>query len=277
MGRTPNLGPEKIRTGIARRFIEVFVNGDYRGICYLGEKYDRKQLDLKKYSGTMESELYKGHDWGNGNKFKSVDDFDDEEETWSGYEVKFPEEDGFTWAVLQGLVSFVVNNEQASFNSGVSEYLDIDNMVDYFLFINIIYAEDNHGKNVYTVKYSKDDPYFFLPWDLDGIVGRNWKGEKVDQTEKLLSSRLFDKFLEYPLFVEKLKNRWTDLRDLQLAPQTINTQFVKAFEQLKESGAYEREALNPDLVFDYSEDEIEYIKNWINKKHQFLDQYITSL
>ena len=53
-------GDEETRLGAERAYCELFVDGRYQGIYYIGERLDKKQLRLEDYSGAGSGgELYK--------------------------------------------------------------------------------------------------------------------------------------------------------------------------------------------------------------------------
>ena len=58
-----NQEPEAIN-GVRIKYVELFINNEYRGLYCLGEKVNRKQLKLKKHNGNIRGELYKGISWG---------------------------------------------------------------------------------------------------------------------------------------------------------------------------------------------------------------------
>jgi len=80
--------------GIHAEYTELFLNGNYRGIYAITERIDRKQLKIKKYDEDqgMRGELYKAPVWGEGNLFNSLEPFDNQSLTWSGFEFIYPEE-----------------------------------------------------------------------------------------------------------------------------------------------------------------------------------------
>jgi len=267
-----------MKLGIDKEYCELFVNGQYRGIFYLGEKIDRKQLDLEKYTDQIEGELYKGDEWADGVTFRGVDDFDNGSDMWSGYECKYPEKIGeIDWSNLHGLVDFVVNSTQSEFDEEISSKIDLDNAIDYYIFLNLIYAQDNIGKNIYTAKYNSSSLYFFVPWDMDGSFGNNWEGLRIDESDKMLSNGLFDKLLSFPEFKNKVKLRWTELRIGTLQTSHLKNQFRGNYEYLKSHGMYDREAIVPDLERNYSDSEIDFIESWIERRVNFLDVYFNSL
>jgi len=264
--------------GINRKYCEVFLNGAYRGIYYLGEKVDRKQLNLKDYEGGIRGELYKGDYWADGVLFEGVEEFSNVSEIWSGYEAKYPDDIGeIDWANLHDLVAFVVNSDETTFNGEVGSRFDIQNVVDYFLFMNITYATDNMGKNLYTAKYNEQTPYFFVAWDMDGTFGNNSDGERLSSTDGILSNGLYNRLVQNPMFVSELKERWNSLKLGTLSETNLNAMFVDNYTFLKNNGAYERERLDENLPFNYTDSEITYITNWNSSRRVFLDTYINGL
>lgn len=267
-----------ITLGIKRRFCEVFVNGSYRGIYYLGEKVDRKQLAIKEYDGRLRGELYKGDTWANGVSFTGLDDYSNDSKTWSGYEAEEPDKVGeLDWENLHDFVDLVVNSSNKHFDDKIRKMADIENMADYFIFLNVIYAPDNTGKNLFTGKYDKKKPYFFVPWDMDGSWGDFWTGDRLDNTDFILSNGLYDRLLLNKKFLKELKSRWKELKSNVLSPQNLKGMFRANFSYLKNNGAYERESLNPELPQRYSDSEIDFITTWIDARIVFVDNYINGL
>lgn len=266
------------KLGIERKYCEVFLNGAYRGIYYLGEKVDRKQLKLKKYDEGIRGELFKGNSHGDGVNFYGVEPFDNNALEWSGYETKYPDEVGeFDWANVQSFVDFVVNSEKSVFDEGIANWVDIQNAVDYYLFMNITFAADNNGKNLYTARYDAGSPYVFVAWDMDGTFGNEWTGLRYDDTSLILSNGLFDRLITSPGFEAELKNRWAVLQTSSLSAANLKKLLGDNFDYLKANGAYQRETLDKELSFNYSDTEIDFINSWIDSRITFLDNHISGL
>ncbi len=269
---------KEITLGIKRKFCEVFVNGSYRGIYYLGEKVDRKQLAIKEYDGRLRGELYKGDTWANGVTFIGLDDYSNGSKTWSGYEAEYPDKVGeLDWGNLHDFVNLVVNSSKKRFDDKIRKRVDIENMADYFIFLNVIYAPDNTGKNLFTARYDRKEPYFFVPWDMDGTWGDEWTGDRLTNTDFILSNGLYDRLLLNKKFKKELRSRWKELKSNVLSPQNLKGMFRENFRYLKNNGAYERENLNPELPQRYSDTEIDFIATWIDTRIVFVDNYINGL
>lgn len=269
--------PEAV-LGIKREYCEVFLNGEYRGIYYLGEKIDRKQLQLKKYSDGTRGELFKGDAWGDGVTFAGVEDYSNTSDVWSGYEAKYPDEEGeLDWSNLHSFVNFTVNSEKEVFDSEISNWADIQNMADYFIFLNLMFAIDNVGKNVYTARYDAGSPYVFIAWDMDGTFGNSYTGERHAETNAILTNGFYRRLLENPIFVAELKDRWATLKTGLLSQNNLSAMFTENFNYLKNNGVYERERLDETFPFNYSDTEIDFINNWIGTRLNYLENYFNDL
>ncbi len=264
------------KIGIARKYCDLFLNGKYRGLYYLGEKIDRKQLGLKKYKTQMEGELYKSYKYANGTTYTKVDSFDNKSLRWSGYEPKYPKGiSKVNWTNLHGFIGFIVNSTPFDFNKQVSSKLDLENMMDYYIFRNLSNSNIS-GKNLYTGKYSKSSLYFFLPWDIDGSFGNNWGRERKNITDNM-SNPLFDRLLNFPDFRSGVKERWSELRKNKLNTLHLVKLFKDNYEYLDQNGAYTREALVPSEIKYHSNTDINYLESWIKRRVDFLDSYFENL
>lgn len=269
---------EDTKLGINRKYCELFIDGHYKGVYYLGEKVDRKQLDLEESDNELEGELYKGYTWTGGVIYSNVIAFDNYNSTWHGYEAKYPKKVGeIDWTNLHKLIDYVVHSTQSDFNANIASKIDMQNAADYFIFLNMIYAPDNRGKNVYTGKLSKSSPYFFVAWDMDGTFGNNWKGERESITNKMLSNGLYNKLLLNPDFKQELKLRWNELRGNVLDNENLKNRFKENNDYLIKNGIHTREALIPGLTQNFHKTEIDFIGGWIDRRITFLDNYFSGL
>jgi len=266
------------KIGISREYCELFVNGKYFGVYYLGELIDRKQLDLKMYDTQLEGELYKGYAWAGGVTYTGLSDYDNGDDYWNGYEAKYPRDLALLdWSNLYDHIDFVINSSQDDFNSNISSKIDLNNAIDYYIFLNLMFATDNSGKNVYIAKVDKEAKYFFTPWDMDGSFGIDWTGYRTNTTDKLLSNGLYNKLLDYPEFINGAKQRWESLRLDQLSIPNLTGRFIRNNNFLESNGVHLRESIVPELAKDYSEFEIDFIISWIDRRIDFMDNYFKNL
>lgn len=258
-------------SGIEMKYAELFLNGEYRGIYCVGEKVNRKLLKLKKYNKNIKGELYKAAEWGESTALNSLLPYDNYELLWGGFEFKHPKE-LTDWENISNFVDFVVNKADNDFFSEYKNKFNVNNSIDYFILINLLRATDNVAKNLYVAKYNTNEPYFYVPWDLDGTFGSIWNGHE-DITNDLLSNKLYNRLLNDCSaggFREKLNFRWSELRNTLITHSNLMTMFTNNYNILKQNGVYERESMAwPDYNAD--ETELDYISTWLTNRLAFLD------
>lgn len=301
-------------TGTRGRFVEVFLNGTYHGVYCMTEKMDRKQLKLKKYKSAEESDsgeeeirgvLYKSTDWsyevfmGHESDRKQFPSRSPSSysntlgtETWRGFELKYPdyEEEAVEWAPLYNAVNFVATSSQTNFEADLDEWFDRPVLDDYYLFIDLLLATDNHGKNMYYFVYNRQGSYGDLlsmaPWDLDGTWGGRWDGSTnltSDATQDLEDFlwayehgqlTIFYKLLNATSFdwTESLAKRYAELRPTYFNPDELVARFQNYAELLSESLADEREESRWPSIHNDIASAVEYIEEWIPARVAALDE-----
>ena len=266
---------DEAKSGADGLYVELFLNGSYNGIYLLLEQVDRKQLKLKKpKDDEMRGELYNGASWVTRNVvYEGLPDFDNTLETWGGQELKYPDVEEHSWQNLYDFTALVKDADQETFDTTIADNFQIDNAIDYFLYLNTFRGTDNRGRNIYTAKYSKNDPYFYVPWDLDAAFGTNWNGDRDERTIDLITNGLFDRlFIKTPTAENKqrLEQRWNELRNGLLSNENLISGLLENYTSFKNNLIYEREAL---IWNNYPFDEAakDYLVNWIENRMTYLD------
>lgn len=264
------LEPEAVN-GVRMVHVELFVNGAYCGIFALSERIDRKQLKLKTYNGSIRGELYKGTSWG-ASTFSEAPAYDNNEPYWSGFEYEYPA-DVTDWANLYGFVQFVLDAPEDQFLDGYASQFELDNAVDYFIFLNLLRAEDNTGKNIYIAKYDAGTPYFYVPHDLDGTFGIAWDGNFATTTDDLLENGFYERLIHDCRpggFADRLRQRWNELRASIITANGITGMFAQEQAWLADNAAYARESMAWPL-YEYAPSQMTYLAGWLDARLQFLD------
>ena len=262
------------------RYVELFVNGNYNGLYGLSESVDRKQLKLKKSKDSViRGELFKANSYAGGPDFKVAGSFNNAFPHYVGWRMEYPVIDYESyWNELSETLELVVNGTDDAFTKGISDKLHLENVIDYYLFINTIGAVDNFGKNYYLAKYNTNEPYFFVPWDLDSSFGLVQNAQKYTVTDRTFSNNLFDRLIAINPndFNGKLKKRWNDLRASKLSNDEVLKRFDDKYTNFSKNKLYERDALIwPKKTSDA--DDYNYLKDWIKGKMSYLDGYIKNL
>ncbi|TAJ10719.1 T9SS C-terminal target domain-containing protein [Marinilabiliaceae bacterium JC017] len=268
----------KAKSGADVMYAELFLNQKYNGVYLLSEQVDKKQLKIKSYKGSIRGELYKGVSWG-ASTFSRLQDFDNNVRTWSGYEMKYPDEDQITdWTNLYNFTDFVLNATDSEFESDIWNRFNKGNCMDYFIFLNLLRATDNTGKNIYLAKCNVKGEYFYVPWDLDGSWGTIWNGTNDATTDDILLNGFFKRVLEQKSmdYSQSLKNSWIAYRKERLAQDELEKMISGAYNYLQSNNVYDREKrVYPNYLFD--EDSKEYMTTWLDDRLSFLDSYYSSL
>ena len=267
------------RSGVRMEYADVFVNGSYVGIYALSERMDRKQLELKKFNGENRGLLYKGNGSG-APTFESLPAYDNTLDTWDNYEWVYPNEAeaSYDWSHLYSFTNFVMNASDNVFYAQYSAQFDKGNAIDYYLFINVLQAMDNMGRNLFLARYKKTGPYFYLPWDLDAVWGLDTDGKPTNNANGLMSNGFYDRLIHDCTnngFVASAQTRYNTLRNTILTKEHIMQLVQNQYNALLENGAYDREhEAWPDFILD--ESQLTYMSNWLEARFNYLDAEINA-
>lgn len=260
-----------IQTGIGMEFVELFLNKRYYGLYCLGEKMDEKLLDFGYSQDKLGGVMYKTYDWYDGSTtFRSYLNEPTTTMEWDGWEQVYPE-NVVNWDPLKDLRKLVTKEGDEKFVSGIGTVLDLDNVANFYLFLNLILGWDNTGKNVFLARYDKDSKFFFIPWDLDATWGRSWKME--DQAPNgLVYNGLYERLIELNAgaFSDTLSVMWSDYRSNIFQRETLTNSFGIQYKLLKKNGVINRENLRWDIEIDLDY-EYQYISDWIEERLEVLD------
>ena len=296
--------------------VEVYMNGNYHGFYNFSEFLDRKQLKLKKYAerevqdedGTthLEAEMH-GLMWkcigGTAQSLFTLagSPADSTLGEWSGFEVKYPDIEEVcptNYSVLQDAVRFVAQSNQSNFDSLACEYFDIPAMVDYYLFIQVVFGIDNACNNMVYGCYdcAVDKKITFAVWDLDATVGQHFADmegyyhadiiqpenelEDVPRGMSLFSSnKLFTRLRGMAGFLDAVKKRYRELRPTILHPDSLVARYTAIYNRLDACGAMDREAVRWSDTGDISHrmlefpEEFDYLCDWLRRRIAYLDTH----
>lgn len=289
--------PEAL-SGVRGQMVELFLNKEYRGIYCLTEAMDRKQMKLKKVdknTGEIKGCLYKSEGYGASLMSKYPDTYNNNSETWDTFEIKYPELDdtqnGETdWSTLWNAINFVATSSDNDFKDHIAEYFDIPVIIDYYIFINVLNAFDNVGKNMFWAVYDKTKDKKLTPgvWDLDATVGQKWVSDHLKGTygayspdydmsaHTNLTRRLAE--LDVDGFNDKVVKRYHELRQNILSTDNLIARYTQYFDRIYLSGAAAREENKWSEDTDIKEEELNfeqeiyYISYWLARHLVYLDQ-----
>ena len=285
----------KALSGVRGQVVEVYLNEEYRGIYCLTECMDRKQMKLKKYDkdGTIHGVLWKSTGFGSSGFNIVPDGYDNSQLIMDVFEAKYPEPGDdlpeTDYSILWNAINFVVNSTDEEFSEHVSEYFDIPVIIDYYLFVNVLSALDNEGKNMYWAVYDQQNDKKITPavWDLDLTVGSKYldyyyDGFSSPEFGKLNVLNIITRLEKNNVdnFNEKVLERYYSLRKTFFSNENLINRYQNYYDLLKLSGAAEREENKwsgdsdvNNLTINY-DNEIIYITDWITRHMQYLDREV---
>lgn len=280
--------------------VEMFLNGEYMGFFDMAEFLDRKQMKLKKYdetTGTFRGLMWKGKEVTRQTLFSRDSVVVDTVERWCGFDIMYPDFDDVyptDYSVLNRAINFVATSDDSTFAEHVGEYFDLPVLADYYVFIQILFAIDNSSKNIIWGCYNSalDQKLTLSVWDLEATVGQHWydgqgyyhaseiQPENDLETCRftaLSRSKLFMRLKQVPAFWQRVMDRYWELRNTVLDPDSLIARYQATFDVLRTSGALERERerwtgsrdlANRQLDF---QGELDYLSDWIRRRVNYLD------
>lgn len=282
-------------SGVRGQVVEVYLNDEYLGIYSFTECMDRKQMKLKKFDKdrTIHGVLWKSTGYGCSGFNQVPETYDNSQPMMDVFEAKYPEpgEDlpETDYSTLWNAINFCVNSSNEDFSSYANEYFDIPVIMDYYLFVNVLSALDNEGKNMYWAAYDQQNEKKITPavWDFDRTMGSKYLDHHYDGLSsptlgKLNVLNIITRLKENNVdnFNEKVLERYYSLRKTFFSNINLINRYKHYYYLLKKSGASEREEQkwSGDSDINYLpinyDDEIDYITDWINRHMTFVDNEV---
>lgn len=274
------------------QFVELILNGRYKGIFVLGEKQDRKQLGLKKTGSGPEGLLLKTgkaltKDVSVAGFFSMGDELPGSRAVteWNNVRIKYPKEENVTadtWKDFYELVKLTVEGSDEEFAEKIGDYIDLKNFALYYVFINAMDVSDNMRKNMVFARYSPLDRLVVVPWDMDASLGRYYSSKKSKE-KGWDTNPLFERLIALDVggFNKRMSGIWMTYKDTSLSVDHVMDKINGYYAMLKASGALEREkALYPSFTsylgseFSYTlnfEKEIDYVRRFMEKRRVWSD------
>lgn len=272
------------KNGLQMEYCEVFLDNEYVGLYGIGTAIDYKILFPEKSkerldllfkttnftAPTLEQALEAG-------KAETCATLTLKYETWYSKE---------RWRTIGEFMDLAYYGTDEEYAEKMKEYMYEENAIDYWLFMQASGLDDNELKNIY---FSIEDALnnkqiLFTPWDLDMSWGVEYTGEDIFMWGR--NPERYKKIVEFPIisrmfevkdqeFIDKLKERWRFLRTTIINEEKMLERIDKYDQILYKTGVIERDRKKwPEAP---QADDLEYIKDYINKRFTFLDEYIEKL
>jgi spore coat protein CotH len=256
------------QTTVRSVYTEVFLNNKSLGLYCFTENYSEEFLNLNS-----QSVLYKGIDNSLVTYFNELPSGNPASSKWADWEQKFPNpSERIVWDDFKSLSELIVNGSDAAFTESIASMINLDNVIDYYLFINLCGGADNLGKNWQFLKYSPTAKFIIVPWDLDATWGRNATGD-MQTFENQLTNRLFERLQSSnpENYNQRLKQRWHQLRSEQFSESHLIALFSDNFSSLQHSTILETENRLYQQSLNLQQEQA-YIATWIINRLHYLDE-----
>ena len=270
--------------------VEVYLNGEYRGVYMLSEQVEVNKkrvniddsttedkigflLELDFWStGTYNVDYFKT----NGFKYTIKNDFRDEEQAEA---VRYH---------LDTVYNVICEGD---FDK-IKECVDLDSAIDMYL-VNEVYKNIDVGSGSFYMYFKKPQGklYFGPVWDLDGALGRTtrasdaeglWAGHVINGNNKYTGDAniWFAALMSNKEFRDLVAERWTEIKDPML--NVIDESLVPVYENID---LYEKNFKAWPILKSYESGEanfptckahIDYVKKWTEDRIAWLDSYFTS-
>ena len=222
-------------------FVELFLNGEYKGSYQLSEsiKIDKNRINIDKHKGIV-VEVDKHYDDENVPGFFGDHQipyaFKDPDERKQGKEY----EEGITDDKIAGMKSRILAFEKVLYGSdfddpeeGWTKYLDIDSAVDFYIAKEFTKENDSdfyRSTFFYIPDYTSPSSKFVMGpiWDFDRSAGAKpdavetrttiaspkgwWLRGHGSQHHSTTRTHWYVQLFKDPVFVDALKKRWAEKR-----------------------------------------------------------------
>lgn len=275
--------PYEAHYGTHMEYAELVVNGEYRGLYGILEPVDCHQLAV-----TDQEYLYK-RTMARALSTEQMDQAMPEEYlTVLGMEIKGKDGQG-TRRDWQSFRRFVAMEEAGDevFREEAEKLLAIENAADIWLYLQMLYGEDNIYKNMFFAfkKEAGGERLYLVPWDVDLSWG-NVYADKAGELYVVSAPEAAEKRLAWP-FMDRvirldvsgirriLETRYETLREGPLSGERMEALLEECIHQVQDSGAFDRDAARwPDSHHD---GDYEGMRDFMERRMRFLDKNIKNM
>ena len=294
-------------------YFELVINGDYKGLYVMFEKVKRD--DNRVAISKLEPDEITGDDLTGGYIIK-IDKWDGENvggwysepptETYGGfyYQYHYPKPDEIVYEQQQYIINYMDNFEQLVLNddfanpeTGYSSIIHWESFVDFFIMQEITKNVDGYRLSSYLYKDKDSDDGRLVAgpiWDFnlgfgnadyyEGWDTQGWQVEAVLPNDDFTIPFWWCVIWTDQSFRWAVQQRWNALRNEFLSNSSVNSlidslhahmgQAVdRNFERWPTLGQY----VWPNYYIGQTyEDEIEYLRNWIIDRMEWMDNELLS-
>ena len=260
--------PGEKHYAISPNFVELYINNEHQGLYCLSENINAELLSLSNEDAL----LYKAIGWTGPPCFETSSDALPSIERWDGWVQKYPKPNQkINWEPLADLRNLIVESGDEDFISQIDLFIDIDNFIDYYLFLNLICGRDNLNKNIFLTKQSLQELLTIIPWDFDGAF-------KAATTQPIVNNKLYKRLagLDPNNFNQRLKDRWSFLRNNTFQASSLLAIIESSFNKIQKSNIIQIENEKWGTTINIQTEQ-ENLMLWIVGRLNDMDNYYQDL
>lgn len=277
------------------RYVELFVNGDYRGVYQLTEQVqqNKNRVDISDDRGIL---VTLDVDDGPAENPYADDNF------WSSVynmpmAVKYPEDDLLTSAVRDSIKEIFAVLETAikkrDFRAADS-LMDMKSFIHYLQIQEFVYNVELSAPRSIFMHKDGDGKWFMGPlWDFDAGFDFDWSHMETNHTfftdyrETVMGSNPYKRNGNYNYvpqfftnlfgckeFVQMYKEEWNKYADSIV---TRNWAVMEKYIANLNNGAMNREALRWPISRKTFQDEVAKMKQWLTNRAQYMTELINTI
>lgn len=197
-----------------------------------------------------------------------------------------PQQKAYIQNYIQEFETALLTDDLTSTERTYTDYVDLSSFVDYFILNELVSNVDAYRLSTYLFKDRGGKLNIGPVWDLnigyngqDRIPQDDWIANYNDYvpTDPWLVPFWWDRFLEDPIFINLLKQRWSSLKNNALAPQTVEDLVRQTADYLIDNGAIERNYERwSGIEVDYN-GEVQAMINYLRDRLAWMDETISDL
>ncbi len=186
----------------------------------------------------------------------------------SDFEIEYvPDEDNAQWAIdsLNTLIGAVMSSDGSDLDSVIANYVDLESVIDYYLFTALTTGADNTGKNHILATYD-GVKWFFSTYDMDSTWGLSPDGNTYYNavtglpTIKNFGHELVK--LVVAIKTDAVKTRYSELRETVLSESNAMFRFLNFFASIPACIRDEEFKLWPTIPGGISNDLSQILNNY---------------
>ena len=276
------------------RYVELWINNEYRGLYCLSEKVERHdyRIPVKKLTDAAEDQVEPRISGGYILEASTPDKLNEREKAVQfrsssdiNFTFKYPKAKNVTPAQRQWIMNYVNEFESVIFDdskykdpvNGFRKYVNIPSFIDWTILHELSKGCDNlFHASIFVHKDRNDKLNMSAPWDFDLSFGNS--GIYTEDGIWVRGHRWFYRLYRDENYAKQYNARYDELIPLfEKIPAILQANYS----QLEESGAIEREITKwPQILREYSSNEglatakdykthTQYLREWILSRHNW--------